>query len=279
MLPVFFSPNPLLKDFVENIAILEYDFTEEQPLSPIYAYVPTFTRFLCFYMADTVKVKKKDEPFKDRARSLIIGLQSKPVVLDLGRKHLTVLVALKPSAMYRLIGVAQDTMIDLDFDAKIFLGQEIDGLLESMMSTATHIEKISIIQEYLLTKLSVLRPAIPFDDAINRLLEAGGNISVEEIATIACLSTRQCERISRERLGFSPKLYCRLVRFTNAYQYKETFPAENWTNIAHKCGYFDQAHLNRDFKYFAGINPGTIKEASLESSVRFQIVGIEGAFK
>ena len=279
MNPVFFRPQPDLRDFVENIVILEYEFSKDQPLSPIYAYVPTFTRFLCFYLADTVRVKKKDEPFIKRSRSIIIGLQSKPVVLDLGKKHLTVFVALKPCAMYRLTGVPQNEMIDLDYDARIFLGDDVDELINSMRNTVSHGEKNDLVQEYLLTKIPTLKASIPFDDAVNKLITLGGNLTVGECAKLACLSVRQFERISIERLGFSPKLYFRLVRFTNAYQYKEKFPAESWTNIAHKSGYFDQAHLIRDFKYFAGINPGTIKEATLESSIRFQIVGIKGAFK
>lgn len=279
MQPVFFPPHTQLADFVENIVILEYDFTDEQPLSPIYAFVPTYTRFLCFYLGDTVRVKKKDGKFKKRPRSLIIGLQSKPVVLDLGKKHLTVFVGLKPCAMYRLIGVPQHAMIDEDYNATMFLGEEINGLVERMIHTSNHTEKNNIMQEYLLTKLPILKPEIPFDLAINRLLKSGGNLTVEETAVLACLSTRQFERISRERLGFSPKVYFRLVRFTHAYQCKEKNPAENWTNIAYECGYFDQAHLIRDFKFFAGINPGTIKESTLEYSVRFQILGIEGPFK
>lgn len=37
---------------------------------------------------------------------------------------------------------------------------------------------------------------------------------------------------------------------------------------AHKCGYFDQMHLIRDFKEFAGVNPSAIESEFLKSPVK-----------
>jgi AraC-like DNA-binding protein len=44
----------------------------------------------------------------------------------------------------------------------------------------------------------------------------------------------------------------------------------SWTSIAYDCGYFDQMHLIRDFKEFAGVAPGIIQKELNEIPVRLQ---------
>lgn len=59
MVTVYFKPHPALLDYVEVICIMQDAFETDDLLSPIYTYMPTHTRFLCFYLEDPVKVKKK----------------------------------------------------------------------------------------------------------------------------------------------------------------------------------------------------------------------------
>ena len=59
-------------------------------------------------------------------------------------------------------------------------------------------------------------------------------------------------------MGYSPKLFSRLIRFSKAYRLKENQPQLTWTNVAHASGYFDQMHMIKDFKEFAGVLPGTL---------------------
>jgi len=270
MIPIFFTPHPLLLDYIESIVIINFDFDIENNISSIYTFVPTHTRILCFYLADQVKVKKEDNQYALLPRSIIIGQQLKPVVLDLGKIHTCVTIILKPSGMYRLLGIPQHVMIDRDFDGSQLLGKEVDELIEQLRNSKDNAQKNILVQEYLLKKLRKLKPMLPFDRAIEALNNAGGNISVDQLAALSCLSIRQFERISLERLGLSPKLYSRVVRFNHAYKYKERFPKINWTTIAHQCGYYDQMHLIHDFKYFAGYNPGLLRETDIKSTVRFQ---------
>jgi AraC-like DNA-binding protein len=44
----------------------------------------------------------------------------------------------------------------------------------------------------------------------------------------------------------------------------------NWTQIAYECGYFDQMHLIRDFKEFAGLAPGVIEKELEAAPIRMQ---------
>ncbi|HSN59842.1 MAG TPA: helix-turn-helix domain-containing protein, partial [Ferruginibacter sp.] len=94
--------------------------------------------------------------------------------------------------------------------------------------------------------------------------------TIEQLASMACLSLRQFERVCRDRIGLPPKLYARLVRFSQAYRIRENSSDISWTSIAYECGYFDQMHMIRDFKEFAGVAPGIIEKELNNTHIRLQ---------
>jgi AraC-like DNA-binding protein len=102
------------------------------------------------------------------------------------------------------------------------------------------------------------------------LLKMSGNLPVEQMASLACLSLRQFERICKERIGLPPKLFARVVRFSKAYRLRENHQDVSWTHIAYESGYFDQMHLIRDFKQFAGVAPGIIQKELEQTPIRLQ---------
>jgi AraC-like DNA-binding protein len=53
----------------------------------------------------------------------------------------------------------------------------------------------------------------------------------------------------------TPKLYCRVRRFQAALSLMARQADVDWAQVALACGYFDQAHFNRDFRAFAGVTP------------------------
>lgn len=78
---------------------------------------------------------------------------------------------------------------------------------------------------------------MPWEHAMKAQLK--GNLSIENAASLACLSLRQYERRTKEVMGYSPKVFARLIRFSKAYRLKEQQPHLSWTSIAHTSGYFD----------------------------------------
>ena len=68
----------------------------------------------------------------------------------------------------------------------------------------------------------------------------------------------------------NPKLYSRIVKFSNAYRLREAFPQLTWTSIAHSSGYYDQMHMIKDFKLFTGVNPSVIEKQLLSTPLRMQ---------
>ena len=61
---------------------------------------------------------------------------------------------------------------------------------------------------------------------------------------------------ARSRLP--PKTAARIFRFNRALRLLRELPAGGLAELAFECGYYDQAHLNRDFRAFAGTSPGEL---------------------
>ena len=146
-------------------------------------------------------------------------------------------------------------LYDEPFDATLLLGREIVEVNERLQEAQTAIDMKNVVERFFMYKLDH-SPLLPWEHALKSQLQ--GNISIESAASLACVSLRQYERRTKEIMGYSPKVFSRLVRFSKAYRLKEQQPQLSWTTIAHTCGYFDQMHLIRDFKDFTDALPGAL---------------------
>jgi transcriptional regulator GlxA family with amidase domain len=90
-----------------------------------------------------------------------------------------------------------------------------------------------------------------------RLVKSAGLISVDQLASEAGISSRQLERRFLREVGVGPKLLSRILRFQQVFRAVERFDAA-WASIALECGYYDQAHLIRDFHQFAHQTPSVL---------------------
>ena len=265
----FYTPHILLQEFINCIMVVHAELNEAE--ASVICYPPTPQNSLFFYINDQIKVQKKGEThFELQPRSVVVGLQSSSVILDVNKSHKAVRVGFHPGGMFRLLGFSMAEMIDGSYDAADIFGNEIQELNCKLQETKSFIEIKDLIEQFLLVKVKILKRALPFDKAMLELLRLNGNVPIEQIASLACLSLRQFERISKERIGFSPKVFARLARFSKAYRLRENSPHLTWTNIAYECGYFDQMHFIRDFKEFAGITPGIIEKELENTSLRMQ---------
>jgi AraC-like DNA-binding protein len=61
---------------------------------------------------------------------------------------------------------------------------------------------------------------------------------------------------SSTRVGLPPKTLARIFRFRRALELLGR--GSGLAELAYDCGYYDQAHLNRDFRQFTGTSPGEL---------------------
>jgi AraC-like DNA-binding protein len=109
--------------------------------------------------------------------------------------------------------------------------------------------------------LGILRDALGAParepDGVQRVIAlmraAHGDLDLDWAARQAGLSARQFRRRAVEESGLAPKHLCRVLRFRRACALAAG--GAGWASVAGEAGYFDQAHLIRDFREFTGATP------------------------
>jgi AraC-like DNA-binding protein len=83
-----------------------------------------------------------------------------------------------------------------------------------------------------------------------------GNVRVEAIAREVGWSRRHLSARFRDGVGVTPKEAARILRFRRVIERLRAGAREPLGDIALDAGYYDQAHMNRDFRELAGCSPG-----------------------
>jgi AraC-like DNA-binding protein len=128
--------------------------------------------------------------------------------------------------------------------------------LEDRMTEAVSAE--ACIREMAGSLSGLSQPLTPIQRAVEAMTAARGVVDLDEIARQANLSTRQFRRRCLEESGLTPKHLCRVLRFRHACELAGSPGRSEWTAIAVETGYFDQAHLIRDFREFTGTTPMSV---------------------
>jgi AraC-like DNA-binding protein len=109
----------------------------------------------------------------------------------------------------------------------------------------------------------MLRPALPPPDPtidlVNRIIakvEANPDMTrVDDLADVAGLGVRDLQRLFADYVGVSPKWVIRRCRLHEVAFRLSRGEHVELTRLSHDLGYFDQAHLTRDFKAVVGRSP------------------------
>jgi AraC-like DNA-binding protein len=155
-------------------------------------------------------------------------------------------VRFRPGRWTGMLGVPGDRIVDAVVPLEDLWGSRARALLDRIVDARSPEERARAIEAAL---PHPVEPG-PVERAIAFLQQAAGCASVEELADEAGLSARQFRRVCLEKTGLTPKLLARVLRFREAAA--RVHAAQSAVALALDCGYYDQAHLIRDFREFAG---------------------------
>jgi AraC-like DNA-binding protein len=259
---LFFAPHPALRHVVNNIMIGHVVVNDLQT-NLCFPFPPLSEHSILFYPYDPPIV---EDVFTKRVRALfactITGPQTERTILSLGHNHLMIKIGLQPGVLHRLLREPMQRMLQhKDYDGEAVFGNSVRNVIDALANAADFNVMKNIADEFMFSQLTRIKKPLAIDYVIPEIIKYGGTIKIDDLVRKAYLSTRQFERSFKDRMGVSPKFYSRLVRFEKAWLLKENNPNITWTQVAYECNYFDQMHLIRDFKVFAGTNPKEISSA------------------
>ncbi len=128
-----------------------------------------------------------------------------------------------------------------------------DAILEQLVNAISLEEKISLISSFFLKQIERVKNNHKKLVHASTLLQNGKTL--KEIQLEMNLSERTLERIIKQSVGLSPKIFSRIMRFQDGLNCLRQTNFENFTELAYQYDYFDQSHYNREFKEFTGTSP------------------------
>jgi AraC-like DNA-binding protein len=264
----FYPPHPALASIVQGHQILHVEIPVGVLLKTN-PFPPQSAQNLSFYSRDVIKVHQNNGSVDIYSGCVAVGPQVSRVDLTLGRDFLVVATWFKPGGLHRLLGLPMIELYDTPFDVSLLWGPEVRQIDQQLRETTDYDQMQQIVEAFLLLRLrqnQVEKHSI--DAAFEHLTKLPQGMLLDDLAYLTNLSPRQLERKCHERLGYGPKTFSRIVRFSKAFRFKEQRPELSWLDIALACGYYDLQHLRRDFKEFADVSPTLLLQQETSTSVR-----------
>ncbi|HEY2472759.1 MAG TPA: helix-turn-helix domain-containing protein [Terracidiphilus sp.] len=197
---------------------------------------------------------------------LLAGPYSRSFHIDPSESREVIGILFRPGAARIFFPVAAHELHNTDIPLSALHPGEAERLLNDVCSATDEHAQFLAVERYLNRKLinaARLHPAVRY--AVGQLSGEGGVRSVRRIQLDTGLSHTRFIQLFREHVGLTPKLFCRVRRFRTLLDRIDKGMPVNWADLAADCGYFDQAHLIRDFREFAGITPLEYRHAMHDS--------------
>jgi AraC-like DNA-binding protein len=168
-------------------------------------------------------------------------------------------VMLQPGAGRLLLGQDVSTVTDRHVELSDVLGSQV---VTDVRAAMTDPQDPGCRREAADSLEAVIRAHLPLDDEgrlVNDLVDhIEHDPSVRQVSQVCDrfgLSERALQRLTRRRLGLTPKWLIQRRRLHEASERLRAGPGD-LAAIAHDLGYADQAHFTRDFRRVTGITPG-----------------------
>lgn len=216
------APCAALRQFVRCYWTLEGELAGEPHAQRVF---PDGFMEIIFHFGDAFHRVHEEGRAERQAPMLLAGQIWRPITLCAGRRASVLGIRFQAGGAYAFLRFPQQEVAGRIVSLEDFWGRRARQLRDAL-AEATN--RVAFLEQQLLA------------------------MAPEPLAGLEFLSQRQYRRRFESAVGIPPKLHQRIRRFRRVLDMLGQAPM---ARVAADCGYYDQAHLIRDFKEFTGVTP------------------------
>ncbi len=206
-------------------------------------------------LGEPIRVRAPSGVWSEHPEGFLAGLDDTYALTETSGAQRGVQIDFSPVGAHLLFRLPMHEVAHRIVTLEELLGRAGPLLREAVADADGWEASFAVLDDFLLERLDdALSPVPSVTRALGRLRASGGSVPVGVLAAELGCSRRHLNDHFREQVGIAPKLLARILRFQHAVALADS--GLGWAEISAGCGYYDQAHLIRDFHQFAGASPG-----------------------
>lgn len=248
------APDPRLRAFVS-----EYQgYVESSAIPVLRQEVPTTQVPLIVNFGSPWRIAASRDGYDTATEdSFLAGLFDRSAWVEATGPAHCIQVDFTPIGAHLFLGIPMHELANRVVALDDVLPAKARGLTERLADAATWDARFALVDEVFAARLAdARRPSPEVVWAYRALERSGGRVRVGALADRLGRSRRHLIARFREQVGLPPKTVARIFRFGRAVELLRR--GSGLAALAYECGYFDQAHLTRDFRQLAGTTPGEL---------------------
>jgi AraC-like DNA-binding protein len=205
----------------------------------------------------------EDQPERRIAPALIVGSRSVYEIVSTADMANLIGVVFEPGGFAAFARDAVDGFTNRSVDLECLWGEPARSLRDRLRESPDVQSRFRCLESFLYERMTPrvgtscdpLQNAVEF--ALKRFACAPCMTTVSDVTRSTGWSERRFSQVFRERVGHSPKLWCRIQRFQRAVKQLHAGVDMRWAELALDCGFYDQSHFANEFRAFSGVDATT----------------------
>jgi AraC-like DNA-binding protein len=191
-----------------------------------------------------------------RFQAFIGGMHDTPAYIrQHGYQH-GLSVDMTPLGARTLLGLPAGELANSVVPLDHLVGPSGRDLVDRLATASGWRERFAALDEVLVGWLKESSPSVPeVQRAWEILMSTAGGVEVSRLAGEVGYSRRHLAKLFRREVGLAPKAAARVLRFERSRRLIARLERPNLGQVAAATGYYDQAHMTREWTEIAGCAP------------------------
>lgn len=250
-------PRPPLERYIESVWFARGQITYRRE-----RIAPTGSTVAGIVLGPPIRQTPHDgagEPFT-ATTGFLLGPHDRPIVNEPTAETFCIGIVTTPVACRAVFGLdpapLRGRVVDL-----VAAWPPAAALRAALGGLSSPAELLGQVEATLLAWLDFSVPGVDRCEAAVAALEADPARPIARLAADLGVSHGHLDREFTRIVGLSPRTLARILRLRRLLEHVDVYGQVGWTALAAELGWFDQAHLIRDFKRHTGVTPSEYQAA------------------